>query len=392
MNILTFTTLFPNAVVPHHGIFVERRLLHLLRHSSVKSTVFAPVPWFPFRNRLFGEYASYAAVPARENRSGMDVYHPRYPLIPKVGMSVAPMLLALSIFTKLKRHRSDVQDFDIIDAHYFYPDGVAAVLLGKWLKKPVVITARGTDINLIPKYALPRMWILWAASRCAKIITVSDALRNRILELGVDADKVRTLRNGVDLGFFRPESDRSVLRKELQIRGFTLLSVGHLIESKGHHLVIRSLHDLANVSLVIIGSGRMRGELESLASETGVADRVRFAGAVSPDELRRYYNAADALVLASSREGMPNALLESIACWTPVVATPYGGSPEVITNHHAGQLTENRSPDAIAEGVDALRKSYPDRADTRRHAEKFSWQATTEGQIELFSRICGVGA
>jgi glycosyltransferase involved in cell wall biosynthesis len=302
-------------------------------------------------------------------------------------MSIAPVLMALSLYCVFRKLKRGLSDFDVIDAHYFYPDGVAAVILGLWLNKPVVVTARGTDINLIPKYALPRMWILWAASRCAKIISVSDALRNRILELGVDADKVSTLRNGVDLGFFRPESDRSLLRKKLQIRGFTLLSGGHLIESKGHHLVIRSLDFLANVSLIIIGSGRMRGELESLASETGVAHRGRFIGAVSQDELRRYYNAADALVLASSREGMPNVLLESIACGTPVVATPYGGSPEVIINHHAGQLIENRSPDAIAEGVDALRKSYPDRADTRRHAEMFSWQATTDGQLKVFSRL-----
>ena len=107
--------------------------------------------------------------------------------------------MALALQHVVKQYDNESVGYDLIDAHYFYPDGVAAVLLGRWLRKPVVITARGTDINLIPTYLWPRKWILWAARHCAGIITVSDALRNRLLELGVDANKVRTLRNGVDL-------------------------------------------------------------------------------------------------------------------------------------------------------------------------------------------------
>jgi glycosyltransferase involved in cell wall biosynthesis len=305
-------------------------------------------------------------------------------------MSIAPYLLAIAVYRKLKHHLERVQNFDVIDAHYFYPDGVAAVLLGQWLDRPVVITARGTDVNLIPRFRAPRKWILWAAAKCAGIITVSDALKRRLLELGVEPGKVTTLRNGVDLKFFCPLPDRSVIRSKLGIDGFTLLSVGHLIERKGHHLIIEALSRLPDVSLVIVGSGHMLDELKALARATGVKDRVKFVGVLGQEKLRLYYNAADALVLASSREGMANVLLESIACGTPAVATRLWGNPEVISTDAAGQLTRERSPESIADGVSALRDAYPNRAVTRRHAEAFDWQATTDGQIELLGRIQGV--
>ena len=210
-----------------------------------------------------------------------------------------------------------------------------------------------------------------------------------MLELGIQPEKVTTLRNGVDLEFFCPLPDRSTIRSDLGINSFTLLSVGHLIERKGHHLAIEAMRSLPDVSLVIAGSGSMLDHLKSIARAAGVQDRVRFVGSLGPETLRLYYNAADALILASSREGMANVLLESIACGTPAVATPFWGNPEVISVTEAGQLTRDRSPEAIAEAVTSLREAYPERAATRRHAEQFSWQATIDGQIEIFSRICG---
>lgn len=387
---LTFTSLYPSEIIPHHGIFVEQRLRKLLETGEVETTVVAPVPWFPIRHRSMGEYALFASTPRREKRYGIDVSHPRFPLIPKIGMTVAPLLMALALRGKLKRRDREVP-FDLIDAHYFYPDGVAAVLLGKWLGKPVVITARGTDVNLIPEYAMPRKWILWAAKQSAAMITVSDALRDRLIELGVESTKVRTLRNGVDLEFFRPLPERTRIRSRLGIDGPTLLSVGHLIERKGHHLVIEALAQLPDMSLVIAGRGEMHSELERLAQRCGVADRVRFVGAVSQDDLVEYYNAADALVLASSREGMANVILESIACGTPVVGTPIWGTPEVISERRAGVLTHDRTPQAIVAAVESLMADRPNRADVREFAMRFRWDNTTHGQLEVFHSALGGG-
>ena len=141
--------------MPHHGIFVENRLRNLVASGEVAALVVAPVPWFPFEHKAFGRYASFARVPREEQRHGLTVLHPRYPLMPKVGMSSAPVLMYAALrhsFAEILKARFR---FDLIDAHYFYPDGVAAVLLGRSLGKPVVITARGTDVNLIPRVPGP---------------------------------------------------------------------------------------------------------------------------------------------------------------------------------------------------------------------------------------------
>ena len=152
MRILTFTSLYPNAVQPHSGVFVENRLRHLVSEGSVEARVIAPVPWFPWRGNAFGRYAIMARVPAEERRFGITVLHPRYPLIPKIGMTTAPFLMYAAIRSVAAELMESGYDFDLIDAHYFFPDGVAAAMLGIWLDRPVVITARGTDINLIPRY------------------------------------------------------------------------------------------------------------------------------------------------------------------------------------------------------------------------------------------------
>src|SRR5262249_19247029 len=157
-------------------------------------------------------YATNARIPEREARANLSILHPRVLTIPKVGMSLAPVLLYASSLRLLRRLRAQ-EDFDLIDAHYFYPDGVAAVLLGAALGKPVVITARGTDVNLIPNYTLPRCMIRYAAARAAHIITVSQALKDALIALGVPTEKLTVLRNGVDLRIFHPASREEARRR-----------------------------------------------------------------------------------------------------------------------------------------------------------------------------------
>lgn len=388
MKLLTFSTLFPNTVKPSHGIFVETRLRYLLDSGKVASKVVAPVPWFPSSNPRFGSYAAFAGVPRRETRYEIDVRHPRYVVIPKVGMTVTPWLLAQSAKQEIGRIIDEGYDFDAIDAHYFYPDGVAAVMLGKYFNKPVVITARGTDINLIPQYALPRKQLMWAAEHAAGMITVCNALRDEMVGLGMPGERIVPLRNGVDLQRFQP-MDRQAARTKLGIDGFTLVSVGLLDKRKAHDLTIGALPLMPDAKLLIAGTGPERKNLEMQARGLGVLDRVTFLGAVAQPQLKEYYNAADAMVLASSREGWANVLLESMACGTPVVASNVWGTPEVVAAPEAGVLMPERTSEGIARAVRTLREHYPSHAATRRYAENFSWDATTEGQIQLFSRIIG---
>jgi len=149
LRVLVFSTLYPNRAQPNHGVFVENRLRHTLAQGGIEATVLAPVPWFPSSNPAFGRYAQYAGVPRQETRHGLTVYHPRYPVIPKVGSRLTPSFLYRAARRALdEMTRQGVPKFDLIDAHYFYPDGVAAALLARHFGKPLAITARGTTTPL----------------------------------------------------------------------------------------------------------------------------------------------------------------------------------------------------------------------------------------------------
>jgi glycosyltransferase involved in cell wall biosynthesis len=385
IEIVTFTTLYPNEVQPNHGVFVENRLSQIVATGDVASRVVAPVPWFPSSSAKFGHYAAYASVPPQEVRLGLAVVHPRFAALPKIGMSIAPILLFLASIASVRQLQRE-RDFDLIDAHYFYPDGVAAILLGAIFRKPVIITARGTDINLIPQFRLPRALIKMAARRAGGIVAVSRAIKDAIVKLGLPPELVTVLRNGVDLKKFHP-GGRELARAELGLNGRTLLSVGQLIERKGHEFVIGAMPGLPHDTLLIAGEGPDRVILEDLAKRLGVAKRVRFLGSVPHRDLQKIYAASDALILASSREGWPNVLLEAMACGTPAVATPIWGNPEVVSCRDAGVLMQSRSALGVIAGVEELFRTAPDRTATRAYAEGFSWEATTTGQIDLFKAV-----
>jgi len=382
-RVLTFSTLFPNAAKPHHGIFTETTLRHQLASGDIEAKVIAPVPWFPFTHARFGRYQEFARAPKAETRIGIDVFHPRYLAIPRMNMYLAPFSMAQCAKPVIGRLLDEGYDFDVIDAHYFYPDGVAAAMLGKYFAKPVVISALGSDINLILKDRIARKMMLWAGTQAAAMITVCQSLKTTMVEAGMNAADITPLRNGVDLDLFKPVA-RDTVRRMLDIDGFTLLSVGHLVENKGHQHVIAALAELPGVNLMIAGSGPERKALEAQARLCGVAGRVRFLGPLAQDRLREYYGAADALVLASSREGWANVLLESMACGTPVIASAVGGTPEVVCSPAAGVLMPGWTAHHVAEGVRQLRAHYPDHAATRAYAEAFGWEDTTQGQIRLF--------
>ena len=390
LRLLTFSTLYPNAVRPNHGVFVENRLRHLVASGEVVSTVVAPVPWFPQAlARRGGSWSVHAAVPAEETRHGLRVLHPRFPVIPKVGMSAAPFLLYRALRPMLKRLLA-AGGVDAIDAHYLYPDGVAAVWLGRHFGLPVVVTARGTDVSLIPRHAAPRRLIQGAIAGASALVTVSGALRDALLDLGAPPAKVTVLRNGVDATLFQPPADRDAARATLGLTGPTLVSVGLLIERKGHHRTIAAMPNLPGFTLLIAGEGPERPRLAAIIEQLGLSDRVRLLGARPHAELPALYGAADASVLASSREGWANVLLESMACGTPVVASDIWGNPEVVRMRDAGLIAPENTPDGIAATVRRLFDALPAREATRRYAEAFSWDETTAGQLALFRRVTGV--
>ena len=389
---LLFSTLYPSSMRPGHGIFVETRLRELLKSGKVETRVVAPVPWFYSTDPRHGERARMAATPARETRLGIDVLHPRYPVIPKVGMSLAPVLLALASVGTLRRVIAEGFDFDVIDAHYYYPDGVAAAWLGRHFGKPVTVTARGTDVNLIADYRWPRKMLQWAGRHVDASIGVSAALVERMRAMAFDPGRLHVMRNGVDLDRFRP-LDGPAMRRALAVTGSpVLLAVGNLHEYKGQYLAIQALALLRRgphpqARLMVVGDGPDRKLLQRLAAELGLADAVQFAGVVPNAELARWYSAADVLLLCSSREGWPNVLLESMACGTPVVASDVGGVAEIVQSASAGRRVGLRTAEAFADAVCALLVGGVDRAAVRGCAEQFSWERTSQDQLELFGKL-----
>ena len=382
MRILTFTNLYPSAVQPRHGIFIEQRVRHLLATGQVSVRVVAPAPWVPAPGRtLLGRHGVLADLPAAEQRNGVEIWRPRFFAVPKLTSWFNPVTMARSALPAVRALQRQ-QDFDLIDAHFVYPDGAAAVLLGSWLRKPVTVTARGTDINVFPRHLVPRAWIRRVLAQADALITVSGALRDAMLALGADPRKVSVLRNGVDLAMFTPRAD--------SVPDFhrpTLISVGHLIPDKGQQFVIEALPQLPGARLVLVGDGPAEQDLRRLAARLGVADRITWTGTLGQAELAERYAAADVTVLASAREGMPNVLLESLACGTPVIATNVGGSPEVVSTAAAGVLMRERSAAGVVEAFHRLAAQAPDRAGVRAHARQFGWSQTSEGLVRLFERV-----
>lgn len=391
IRLLVLSSLYPNTAQPRHGVFVEERLRHLVDSGRITATVVAPVPWFPFRHPMFGAYARFAAVPDTEERYGIQILHPRYPVIPKLGMNIAPSLMYRALLPVLRKLKAEGTGFDLIDAHYFYPDGVAAARLGAAMDIPVTITARGSDVTWMPRFRRPRQQIQSAAQSAAAIVTVSQSLKDALVALGVNPGKVSVLRNGVDLDRFALR-DRMAIRAKLDLKGPVWLTVGNLVELKGVHIVVEALAQVPDATLLIAGDGPEEQGLRRLVERLGVSARVRFLGALLQETLCDYYNAADVMLLASSREGMPNVVLEALACGTPVVATSVGGIPEIISEPDAGELMQERTPEALVLAWNTLQMRKPDRGGTRAFARRLGWQPVIEAQCGLYARVLSTEA
>lgn len=390
MRILTLTSLFPNAVKREFGVFVYQRVSAVAKRRGNNVQVMAPVPyfptWIPFaRWRIFGR------IPIRETIGELNVCHPRYPLLPGL-MPLHGFLIFLGCLTEARRmHR--LHNFECIDSHYVYPDGFAAILLGRVLGIPVILSARGTDINVFPTYRLIRPMIRWSLQKAAGIVAVSAALREQIVRLGISSELVKVIVNGVDPNRFFV-SDRAAARAQLGIRqdGEVIVSVGSLVPAKSHDLLIRAVAQLRSkagrrTSLYIVGEGPLRNRLKALIDELDLSEQAHLIGGQSNETLQQWFNAADLSVLVSAREGMPNVVLESLACGTPVLATRVGGVPEVLVSEQLGILVEP-SVEAIAAGIERALNSKWHREVISRHARTRTWDSVAEEVEKYFSTAC----
>jgi glycosyltransferase involved in cell wall biosynthesis len=383
MNILVFTSLWPNAEQPGFGLFVKHRIAAMSRLDGVNIRVVAPVSYFPkkFQSQNFWpeHWRRTARIPEREMIAGIETFHPRHLVTPKIGMSFYGRWMASGAEATVRQLHAE-QPIDLIDAHYVYPDGYAAMLLAERLKLPVVITARGTDINLFSQMPLIRPLIRKALTRADGVIAVSEALKRRMIELGVEADKIAVIRNGVDRDVFYPRNRAEARRKlGLDLQSRIIVSVAALVPVKGVDRLIdamalmrNSMRD-ANAKLYVIGEGPQRAALESRIARRSVGDRVFLAGSRPQSELAEWYSAADLFCLASHREGCPNAVIEAMACGLPVVASDVGGLGELISKPDYGRALASSTAEKFVEAITAALQMNWDRDEIARTGAERSW-------------------
>ena len=386
MRILTLSSLYPNEAQPGKGTFVESKVKRLKQYSDeIEQVVVSPVPAIPMLGGFMSGQKYIQKIKPEAIWDGVKVYYPRFTHVPGLSMYISPRMIYNACKPVIAKIIENGFDFDLIDAHYVYPDGVAAYYLSQYFKKPYTVTALGSDINILPNYNLPRSRICKTLENADGVAGVSKDLCDKMVQLGADKAKTTAIYNGVDLERFSP-TDKAAAKKRVGLESNkTLLSIGNLVPLKGFDLIIKALEAIDGVNLIIVGDGPEEANLKALTQELNLEDRVTFAGRLPQDQLPDYYNAAEIYVLASSSEGMANVLLESIACGTPIIATPIDGIKEVVMNDTVGRVIENRTPSDIASAVNDLLNNKSDSEDIRQIAEQFNWDKTSEQQIELFS-------
>ena len=388
-NILVFTSLFPNRYFPEFGTFIKKRMKAYANRENCNIVVISPVPYFPSFLKS-KKYEKYSKIPKQDVIDGIKVYYPRYPLIPKISMLFQGISIFISTFF-LVRQIHKTFSFDLIDGHFIYPDCFAAVLHGKFFHKPVVVSARGSDIHEYMDYSWVKFLIKKTLHSADSIISVCSALKKIMVDAGIEKHKIHIIPNGIDKNKFyyknRVEA-RNILGLDSSEQ--IVLSVGALIRLKGHHLTISAIKSLAKkyskIKLYIIGKGSEKEYLEMLIEELNLPGRVLLTGEIPNHELIHWYNAADVFCLSSKKEGWANVLTESLACGTPCVATNVFGSPEIITENENGFLVERKRED-IEKGITKALSVRWDRVKISEKIQKRTWDTVAQEVDAVFSNV-----
>jgi glycosyltransferase involved in cell wall biosynthesis len=347
LRVLAITKIFPNAAEPLSAPFNRQQFAALATRCSLE--VMGTIPWFPGAG-LLGRWSSagkLAGVPRREVIEGISVRHPRTLFVPRLAHATWGPLYAASIAPALLPYRDKV---DVVLGSWAYPDGFAAVIAARLLGVPSVVKLHGSDINLIAKLPGPRRMLSWALPRAAKVVAVSRALADEVVQLGVPRERVAIVMNGVDAALFHPR-DRTAARTELGLpAGPIALYVGNLKEEKGVLDLAAAWatvsRELPEATLVVVGGGPAADALKTAVAPLG--DSVRIMGPQPLPKVPTYMAACDVLVLPSHAEGTPNVVLEALASGRRVVATSVGGIPDLVTRPELGELVPPRAPDALA--------------------------------------------
>ncbi len=394
-KILAFGSTFPSSIHPIHGVFVKERVKHVSLREDCQVKVISPVPYFP-PIKSFQRWYSFSQIPNYETIDGLDVLRPKYLLLPKIGSVMHAYSMAL--FSKRAIFKVKVSmDFDLIDAHFVYPDGVAAAFAKRRLNRPLVITGRGEDILSFPDLPVVGNQIRWALKEADALVALSGEIAEAMIKHGASEKKITIIPNGVDSSKFKP-LDQEAARKELNLplSKKIIVSVGYRLERKGFHLLVDALPEVKkhfpDVYLVFVGGVARWGQdytsvIKERIDRYGLRDNVLLAGACPPERLLRWYSAGDIFALMTSREGSPNVLMEALSCGLPSVATPVGGIPQILDNPDLGVLLKERTADDAAKGIIKALSTDWDKSRIRRFALDNSWQNVAGKVNKVFNQV-----
>lgn len=374
--------LYPVPYRPHVCAFNLQQFDRLAARYAISLVV--PVPWH--------EWLVHHKKLAPTRRGSMNIRYAGWLFPPKVRV-VYPTCFGLSLLRTLPWLKAARPSCLLVC--FAYPDAVAGVALSRALGVPLLIKAHGSDLNVHAAHPLHAAQLRWAARHASAVICVSEALERRARELGVPADKLVVVHNGVDLARFAPMPKRDArIATGLPEDRRLILFVGNVIKTKGVHELWHAFARLAaqdiELELVVVGDGPELAWLQRQAKSAVLAHRTRLVGRVAHDELGAWFNAADVVCLPSYREGIPNVLLEATACGVPIVATRVGGIPELVTQA-TGELVEAGDAAALEAGLrSALGRTW-DRAAIAGHAARFAWESNIDAMSQLIDRAIAGG-
>jgi teichuronic acid biosynthesis glycosyltransferase TuaC len=375
LRLLWLTTLFPNPYRPGQATYALQAHGELSKLCSLN--LVAPVFWI---DRLGGsrDHTDYAAPPG--------VVHPVYYYPPRMLRNLHGWCLYRSAWSALQRQSSTLQP-QVLLASFVYPDGYAGMLAAQRLGLPLVLQARGSDLMLLGDNPQRRPLIQRALKAAAQIITVSQALAHKAVELGANPDRVHHVPNGVDQDRFQPR-DRTQARQELELDepGPYLLFVGNMVPVKGLKHLFSALSQIPRAKLIMVGSGPLRPALEVQARELGIDERIIWAGNQGHERIPLYMAACDCLVLPSLSEGEPNVVLEALSCGRPVVASRVGGVPQMIQPGVNGYMSQPGDPESLASALKQALEQNWNPAEVAQTVSQRSWAASARGYLEVLQK------
>lgn len=346
MKILALSYLYPNSLYPNYGIFVHNRLRAVSKHNQIK--VINPIPWFPGCGKLL-RYKNYDQIPEHEFIDDMEVFHPRFFVIPKFLKSIDAITYKMAVMPIVEKLYNKFK-FDLIDLHWTYPDLPTGYAIKKEYNKKMLVTLRGKEAFHINEGIGREKLIKHYLRQTDAVIGLSQALVDMAISFGVDKEKCRVIRNGVDTSAFY-HKDQEECRKKLNIplEEKVILTVGSLNFRKGFDRIIKALPAILAIEpackLYIIGSagpdGDYQKEIYNLIDTLNLQNTIIFKGTISNGELIRWYNAVDLFCLSSRGEGSPNVLTEALACGCPSVATDVGAVRDILNKEQYGVIAQN---------------------------------------------------